>query len=99
MYAYRQLSNNTMTENFLVFLGVQVIFSCWQSTSVAGLESMKKKSQLLSADNAKVPGAIAGTNQNVSLTLNFQVEEDRLTSWAGKTTHIIGSNSNMLFLG
>lgn len=88
-----------MTENFLIFLRVQVNFSCCQPRSVAVLESMKKKPQLLPADNAKVPGAVVRIKQNVSLTLNFQVGQDRLISWGGKTTQTINSNSNKFFLG
>lgn len=88
-----------MTENFLIFLRVQVNFSCWQPKSVAVLESMKKKPQLLPADNAKVPGAVVRIKQNVSSTLSFQIGQDRLTSWGGKTTQTISSNSNRFFLG
>lgn len=87
-----------MTEKFLIFLGVQVI-SCQQPTSVAGLESVKKKNQLLPADSARVTGALARIKQDVSFALNFQAGEDRLTSWGGKTTQTISSNSNKFFLG
>lgn len=76
-----------MTEHFLIFLGVQVIFLCWQPRSVAGLESMKKKPQLLPADNAEVPGAIARAKHFLEFEFSSMRGQTNIIGWKNHPDH------------